>query len=148
MTQYHIRTSSSPETLVASFCNVLKVSVVIIQSFLMRHIFLYFLTFILFLGCKKKHTSRVDIYMLQSFSININQTTSPATHTISNAVFADTPLITDQDIEFYTKSTTTFKLRKDIQPIIMNYGADKAFAVTVDKQPVYLESFILRILAL
>ncbi len=103
----------------------------------MRHIIYYCLTLTLFLGCKKESPSKVDIYMLKSFTVNVDQTTSPATVSISNAVLADTPLVTDKEIEFYKKSTTTFKLRKNIKPIIQNYGADKAFAVSVNNQPVY-----------
>ncbi len=79
--------------------------------------------------------------MPKSFTVNVDQTTSPATVSISNAVLADTPLVTDKEIEFYKKSTTTFKLRKNIKPIIQNYGADKAFAVSVNNQPVYFGQF-------
>lgn len=110
----------------------------------MRSIILYFLACMLFLGCKKEHqgtSSKVEIYMLQSFDINVNQTTNPAVLTISNAVLADMPLVADEDIAFYTKSTTIFRLKKEIKAIIRDYGADKAFAVTVDKQPVYFGRF-------
>jgi hypothetical protein len=79
--------------------------------------------------------------MLQSFSLNINQATNPATISISNAVLAETPLVADHDIRSYTRSTTTFNLKKDIKSIIKNYGPDKAFAVTVDKQVVYYGKF-------
>jgi len=107
----------------------------------MQRIFSYCLAFVLFVSCKKEHASKVDIYMLKSFTVNVNQTTSPAALTISDAVLADTPLVADRDIEFYAKSTTTFKLRKDVKSVIMNYGADKAFVVTVDKHPVYFGKF-------
>lgn len=79
--------------------------------------------------------------MLKSFTANVDVTTTPATVSISNAVLADAPLIADKDIKFYTKSTTTFELKKDIKSIIKNYGADKAFAVTVNNQPIYLGVF-------
>lgn len=112
----------------------------------MRNIFIF--CFVLFLasGCKKDGKStgegpKVEIYMLSSFSININQSTSPATVVISNAVLADQPLVADEDIEYYRRSTTSFKLRKDIKAIIKNYGPDKAFAVTINKQPVYYGKF-------
>lgn len=95
----------------------------------------------LFLSCKKESTSKVDIYMLKSFTVDVDRTTNPVTLSISNAVLADTPLFEDNDIEFYKKSTTTFKLKKDIKPIIQNYGADKAFAITVNNQPIYFGLF-------
>ena len=79
--------------------------------------------------------------MLTSFTANVDRTTNPATISIVNAALADTPLVADNDIESYTKLTTTFKLKKDIKSIIQNYGADKAFAVTVNKQPVYFGIF-------
>ena len=108
----------------------------------MRCTFLFSLIFILLLSCKKEHNGpEVDIYMLQSFSLNINQATNPATISISNAVLAETPLVADHDIRSYTRSTTTFNLRKDIKSTIQNYGPDKAFAVTVDKQVVYYGKF-------
>jgi len=103
----------------------------------MRYLF-YFIIILAFLpGCKKESNHKVDIYMLDSFKVDLNQTTNPHTISISNAVLASTPLVPDNNILYYTKSTTTFKLKKDIKDIIKNYGSDKAFAVTVDNQPVY-----------
>jgi hypothetical protein len=104
------------------------------------------LLIISFSTCKKENASttvasRVDIYLLKSFNVDVNQTTSPFTNTISNAVLADTPIVADHDIMFYTKSETTFKLTKDIKEIIKNYGQDKAYAVTLDGQPVYYGLF-------
>ncbi|MGN6617778.1 MAG: hypothetical protein ACTHJ5_11445 [Ilyomonas sp.] len=107
----------------------------------MKRIFLSSLIFILFLSCKKEHSSKVEIYMLNSFTRTINQSTNPATISITDAVLADTPLVADEDIRFYTKSTATFKLKKDIKAIIQNYGPDKGFAVTVNKHPVYFGLF-------
>jgi len=108
----------------------------------MRQIFLYCLTLILFAGCKKEeHGSRIDIYLLKSFTTTVDQSTMPATISITNAVLADTPLVSNQDIKAYSKATTTFVLGKDIRTIIQNYGPDKAFAVTVDNQPVYFGAF-------
>jgi len=107
----------------------------------MRHIFSSLLLIILFSSCTKENTSKIDIYLLKSFNLNTNQTTNPFTQTISNAVLSETPFIADQDIQFYTKSETTFQLTRDIKDIIKNYGPDKAFAVTVDNQPVYYGLF-------
>lgn len=112
----------------------------------MRPVFLYCLVAILLLSCNKKEDennngSKVDIYVLKSFSENVGMTGGVATISISNAVLADAPLVSDQDIESYTRSTTTFKLKKDIKSTIENYSKDKAFAVTVNNQPVYFGKF-------
>lgn len=107
----------------------------------MRFILLICLSFIVFTACKKESGSRVDIYMLKSFTAGIDESTVPVTNTISNAVLEATPLLSDNDIEFYKQSTTTFKLKKDIKSIIKDYGADKAFAVTVDGKPIYYGFF-------
>lgn len=107
----------------------------------MRQFLFYCLTLILLVGCKKDHSSRIDIYLLKSFTSTVDQSTTPATVSITNAVLNDTPLVGDQDIQFYTKATTTFKLRKDIQTTIQSYGPNKAFAVTVDNHLVYYGKF-------
>jgi hypothetical protein len=112
----------------------------------MRPVFLYCLVAILLLSCSKnkdeyKQGSKVDIYVLKSFSENVGMAGGMAVISISNAVLADAPLVSDQDIESYTRATTTFKIKKDIKSIIENYSKDKAFAVTVDNQPVYFGKF-------
>ena len=110
----------------------------------MRQIFLYFLTLILFIGCKKEEQGsgpRIDIYLLKSFTTTINQSTTPTTISISNAVQDSTPLVSDHDIKVYIRATTTFVLRNDIQTIIQHYSLDRAFVVTVDNQPVYYGIF-------
>jgi hypothetical protein len=60
---------------------------------------------------------------------------------VSNAVLAATPLVTDSDIESYDQSTYTFELSRNINAEIKNFGADKAFAVTVGKQVIYYGVF-------
>lgn len=107
----------------------------------MKQMLFYCLTVMLFSGCKKEHGPKVEIYLLKSFTVAVDQTTRPATTSITNAVLADTPLVADRDIKFYTRATTTFTLWKDIQSVIVNYGPDKGFAVTVDHQPVYFGQF-------
>lgn len=99
------------------------------------------LAVILLTGCRKEHGSRVDIYLLKSFHSGIDTTKTPVVHVISNAILDDTALIADEDIKFYTRANCTFTLRKNIQAIIQNYGPDKAFAVTVNDQPVYYGRF-------
>lgn len=98
----------------------------------------------MFIGCKKEEYGpgpRIDIYLLKSFTTTIDQSTTPATISIRNAVLDITPLVSDQDIKVYVKATTTFVLKKDIQTIIQHYSQDKAFVVTVDNQPVYYGIF-------
>jgi hypothetical protein len=107
----------------------------------MKHIFFLWLGVLLLAGCKKEHGSRVDIYMLKSFTAGIDRTVTPAVNTITNATLDNTPLVADEDIVLYDKETSTFTLKKDIKSIIQNYGPDKAFAVTVDNQVVYYGAF-------
>ena len=107
----------------------------------MRQVFIYCIALISFAGCKKEHGSRIDIYLLKSYTSTVDQSTIPVTLSITNAVLEATPLVADQDIQFYTKATATFTLKKDIQTSIHNYGADQAFAVTVDNHPVYYGKF-------
>lgn len=102
---------------------------------------LYVLVLMMFLGCKKDNDAKVSIYMLTSHTSSIDRTTFPVTVAISNAVLADTPLVTEKDIVFYMPSTTTFYLDKDIRHTIRNYGPDKAFAVTVGNEVVYYGKF-------
>jgi hypothetical protein len=106
----------------------------------MRLIFIFCVVLILFQGCKKEHAPKVDIYLLKSFTVTVNPATGPAP-IISNAVLSDAPIVSDRDIKFYIRSATTFILTKDIKPIIKDYGPDKAFAVTIDNQPVYFGQF-------
>ena len=93
------------------------------------------------MACKKEESRKVDIYMLKSFTSTIDQSTLPATISITDAVLEDVPIIADNEIRFYKKATTTFTVRKDIHSIIKNFGPDRAFAVTVDKVPVYYGRF-------
>lgn len=99
------------------------------------------LSVILLASCRKEQGSRVDIYLLKSFNSSIDTTQRPVVNVITNAILDDTPLIANEDIRYYTRTNCTFTLRKDIQAVIQNYGPDKAFAVTVNDQPVYYGRF-------
>lgn len=107
----------------------------------MRPIFLSCLALLLLVSCKKQQGSGVEIYLLKSFTATIDPATTPAVVSINNAVLDNTPLVADGDIAYYSRSTTTFTLRKNIQATIQDFGPDKAFAVTVDRQPVYYGRF-------
>jgi hypothetical protein len=109
----------------------------------MRYIYC-FLILLLISSCKKggeTNAKRVEIYLLKSFSLSINQTTKPVTHTIANAILADTPFVRNNEIRYYDKATYTFSLDANVKERIKDYGPDKAFAVTVDGQPVYYGVF-------
>lgn len=109
----------------------------------MRYIYYLLISFLISSCAKDKATNakRVDIYLLQSFSVSINQTTNPVTHTISNAILVDTPFVRNNEIRYYDKDTYTFRLDANVKERIKDYGPDKAFAVTVDGQPVYYGVF-------
>lgn len=112
----------------------------------MKYLLYSLLSVTLFTACKKdnaagKTGSKVDIYMLKSFTIDVDQAVNPSTLSISNAVLADSPLVADKDIAFYLPSSSTFGLAKDLKSTIKDYDADQAFAVTVDKAPVYFGIF-------
>lgn len=106
----------------------------------MKLIIAFSLALILFAGCKKEHHHSVDIYLLKSFNVSVGQSSTGEVSN-TNAILDDAPLVANQDIRFYKRKTTTFILKKDIKTILQNYGADKAFAVTIDDQPVYYGKF-------
>jgi hypothetical protein len=83
----------------------------------------------------------VDIYLLKSYSTRIDQSGTPAFEVISNTRLEDKPLVANEDIQSYKQSTYTFRLSNNIQDAIRQFGPDKAFAVTVDKEPVYFGRF-------
>src|SRR5687767_14614124 len=103
----------------------------------------YCLFFILlFTGCAKDHVdSELAIYELRSFQLQLNRDTDPHTVYITDAVLADVPLVSDGDIRWYDRGSYTFKLSKDLEPVISSYSSDRAFAVTIDKEPVYYGLF-------
>jgi hypothetical protein len=93
-------------------------------------------------SCKKDRSSaRVEIYLLESYSLMTDLASVPVTNYIENAVLEKTPLVADRDIVEYKRAETTFKLRKDINATVRNYGKDKIFAVTVNGEPVYFGRF-------
>lgn len=95
----------------------------------------------LFMGCKKEGEEKVEIYLLESFTRTVNVSTTPATIKITDASFSGAPLVADADIGGYSPTKHTFYLKKDVNPVVKNFGPDKAFAVTVNRQPVYYGEF-------
>ena len=107
----------------------------------MRTLVFFSLCFLFFAGCKKEAGSRVEIYLLQSFTKTINQATMPATVVMTNSKLSPSPLVADNDIARYNPASKTFLVKKDLRPLLKNLGPDKGFAVTVDKEPVYVGLF-------
>jgi len=95
----------------------------------------------LFMGCKKDHSSTIEIYLLDSFTKSMVQVSGIPVQSISNAVPEDQPLVADKDILTYNRSSATFTLKKDIRPAIANYSTNTGFAVMVNKEPVYYGVF-------
>ena len=89
----------------------------------------------------KGYRAKVEIYELKSFTTGIDSSYNPPVTVIRNIVLADTPLVKDEEINSYTKSSFTFESAINLNPIIKNYGPDKAFAVTVDKNIIYTGMF-------
>jgi hypothetical protein len=107
----------------------------------MRYLVYSLLFVFLFSSCTKENDSKIEIYLLKSFSISTNQATAPHTLVISNPVLSETPFVEDGYIRSYSTSDRTFQLTTNIGDAIKDYGADKAFAVTVNRQPVYYGLF-------
>jgi hypothetical protein len=84
---------------------------------------------------------RVEIYEFKSFTTGIDSSYNPHVMVINNIVLADTPLVKDEQINSYLKSSFTFELATNLYPVIKNYGQGKAFAVTVDNKVVYAGLF-------
>ncbi|MBN8688820.1 MAG: hypothetical protein J0M10_17515 [Chitinophagales bacterium] len=107
----------------------------------MKPLFYSILLIALFPGCKKDHSTKIEIYLLSSFTSAVVQVGGVPALSISNAVLAGQPLVADKDISFYTASTSSFKLNKDIKGAIQSLSTSAGFAVTVNKEPVYYGVF-------
>jgi len=109
----------------------------------LKKLFLCCLFLGLFAGCKKENTGndKVEIYLLQSYTRTVDASAAPAFTRYNNVSLSAAPLVADSDITRYNPVTTTFHLRKDIAPAIRDFGPDKAFAVTVNNQIIYVGEF-------
>lgn len=107
----------------------------------MRKLLFYSLIALLASACRKEPRSRVELYLLQSFNRTVDLSVAPGVTQISNAVLAGSPLVADKDIAWYSAVNKTFGLKKDISSQLKDYGPDKAFAVTVNGEPVYYGVF-------
>lgn len=107
----------------------------------MKKIVFPFIIIVFLFSCKKEQGARVEIYLLKSFTYLHDTVTYPYVTSITNTIIEDTPLIAHEEIQFYSRSTATFTLHKDISTLIQKFGSDKAFTVTVDKKPIYYGVF-------
>jgi len=87
-------------------------------------------------GCRKKGTGKVEIYLLQSYTTH-SDPSNPGLVSINNAVLQDTPFVRDDEIRYYDQQARSFRIRTNIKQDIQTFGPDKAFAVTVNNEPVY-----------
>lgn len=92
-------------------------------------------------GCKKSNEDKVEIYLLTSFTRSVDISSSPSTIKITDARFSGSPLVADADIAGYSPIQYKFYLNKNVKPALKDFGSDKAFAVTINKQPVYFGEF-------
>ena len=88
----------------------------------MRKVFFFCLVCLLLGSCTKEGGAEVEIYLLKSFTLTTNQSTNPVTLSLSNPVLSDAPLVADDDIAWYKKEAATFKIKKNLKPIIQSYG--------------------------
>lgn len=109
----------------------------------MKQVFLFSLLFWFFAACKKENnlSEAVEIYQLQSFARTVDASAAPAITRYTNLTLSAVPLLADKDIAGYNPTSTTFYLRKNIEPVIRDFGPDKAFAVTVNKEIIYVGEF-------
>jgi hypothetical protein len=111
---------------------------------IMRFTCLFACCLLLFAACKKNSQSTkggVNLHLLTSFDVKIDTTTYPATYSIINPVADPVPFVSNSDIIAYGRNETTFYLKKNIKPLIKDFGGNKAFVVTVDGTPVYYGRF-------
>lgn len=111
-------------------------TIVIPQTPAMKWILFLLLPLFALAGCRKNGDAKVEIYLLRSY-VTQNDPSNPGLVSISNAVLEDTPFIRNEEIKNYDKQARSFRLYTNIKPDIQTFGPDKAFAVTVNNEPVY-----------
>ncbi len=68
----------------------------------MKHLLYCCLLLLLYTGCSKSNkNAKIEIFMLDSFTVRVDPATNPPTIAITNAVLASTPLVANADIEWY-----------------------------------------------
>lgn len=113
----------------------------------MRYVCVYIIALAV-MGCTGEATlplkglnNKIEIYQLKSYTQKTDTSFAIRTIVLSDLVLEDSPLVTDTEIRSYTQSSYTFELSKNLNPIIKNFGPDKAFVVMVDKEVIYFGMF-------
>jgi hypothetical protein len=108
-----------------------------------KQVFIFSLLLWFFAACKKENnrSEAVAIFLLKSYTRSVDASAAPAIIRYTNVSLSAAPLLADKDIAGYDPASTTFYLRKDIEPAIRDFGPDKAFAVTVNKEIIYVGEF-------
>ncbi|MXV17155.1 hypothetical protein [Hufsiella ginkgonis] len=107
----------------------------------MKKLIYLFVIFLLF-GCGKgAYPGKVDIYLLKSHSQFTTGTAYPYITAITNAVLSDTILVKSEQIVSYDSTTHVFTTKKGALNSLKNFGSNRAFAVTVNKEIVYCGQF-------
>jgi len=108
----------------------------------MRYIITCCIACILLSGCSKDDPNvQVSVYVLKSFTVVPPDSTRRFRTDITNAVAEDVPLFTKSDIVYYSESARSFKLSRDLRPVIKDFNASKGFVVVVNNEPVYYGVF-------
>lgn len=113
-----------------------------IKKHSMRYIISCCIASILVSSCSKDDSNvQVNIYVLKSFTPLPPDSAHRFRTGITNAIAEDVPLLTKTDIDYYTQSTSAFKLNRDIRPVIKDFNGGKGFVVVVNNEPVYYGLF-------
>ena len=110
----------------------------------MTRIAFLLLTLAAFSCCNKAASvsgKKVEIYVLSSFTRVLDTSRQMGIIRIEDPVLHAEPLVKNSDILFYERSTSSLKLLRNIQPVLDTLDAFHAFAVTVDREPIYYGSF-------
>ena len=98
----------------------------------------------IFCQCSKSSSAsgkKIDIFLLKSFTRTLDTSRQMGVILVEDPVLEDKPLVRNSDILFYERSTSTFKLVRNIHPILDTLDAFNAVALTVDGDPVYFGTF-------
>lgn len=96
---------------------------------------------VLLAGCQKKGSGRIDILLVERYTLKTDTSVNPYIQTISDPVVSDIPLVANEDIRSYSSVHHRFQLSRDIRARLESFGPDKGFVVMADGQPVYYGSF-------
>jgi len=133
----------TPLTFIINTCNVPPAPLVMLKKPVMKYLGILLLLGIFGAGCSKNHdqsNDKVEIYLLESFSTVLNPA-PPYAVSIRDAHLEKTPLVANDDIDYYEQAQYLFKLKKNIKPLIKDFSKDRGFAVTVNDEIIYYGVF-------